>query len=175
MLAAARYYADLVIANLMDHAYAALTVPEELMGYPELFAGLQRVPTPMLEENWDFDSECLTGELLHRAVVPQRSQVSSCMPFAGPCKGDSMLLGHSSVKLPLKGDAMCAYAWQHWEFVDEGKPGHPKLGFRTLLPDTSVVVQARQPPSACGKATTEPCMSIATNSMPPYARKPVCF
>ena len=38
--------------------------------------------------------------------------------------------------------------WQHWEFVDEGKPGQPKLGFRTLLPDTSLEVQAR-PLSSC--------------------------
>ena len=73
-----RYYADMVIANLQDHAHAALTVPEEHMAYPEGFAGLQGIPPPMLEQNWDFDSECLTGELLHQAVVPQRSQVGSC-------------------------------------------------------------------------------------------------
>ena len=70
-----RYYADLVIASLQDHAYAAFVVPEEHMAYPQLYTGLQAIPPPMLEQNWDFDSECLTGELLHRALVPQEPQV----------------------------------------------------------------------------------------------------
>ena len=72
----------MVIANLQDHAYAAFTVPEEHMEYPDLFAGLKGIPQPMLEQNWDFDSECMTGDLLHRALVPQRPQVSGCqMPL----------------------------------------------------------------------------------------------
>ena len=35
------------------------------------YACLTGVPPPMLKENWDFDSECLTGELLRKAMVPE--------------------------------------------------------------------------------------------------------
>ena len=42
---------------------------------PPLFGVLQQVPLPMLEENYDFDSECLTGERLRKAVVPELTQV----------------------------------------------------------------------------------------------------
>ena len=90
-----RYYADLVIASLQDNAYAALTGSEELLEYPSLFAGLTRLPRPMLNENWDFDGECLTGELLRQAMVPQLSNVRNSKPLSqllllcswlpGPC------------------------------------------------------------------------------------------
>ncbi len=36
---------------------------------------LKQVPPPMLEDKYDFDSECLTGERFHEAVVPDLTQV----------------------------------------------------------------------------------------------------
>lgn len=72
--------ADIVIASLQDNAYAALTAPDELFELPNLYKGLAGVPRPMLDENFDFDSECLTGELLRQAMVPQLSKVSRLAP-----------------------------------------------------------------------------------------------
>ena len=71
-----RYYADLVIGTLQDHAYAATTVSPEHYEYPSIFASLKDVPPPMLENNYDFESECLTGEALHKAAVPESTEVS---------------------------------------------------------------------------------------------------
>ena len=71
-----RYYGDMVIAALQDEAYAALTIPEEHMQYPHVFELLTAIPPPVLEENWDFDSECLTGEPLRQVMVPELSEVS---------------------------------------------------------------------------------------------------
>ena len=34
---------------------------------------------------------------------------------------------------------------QGWIFVDEGKKGRKKEGFRTTLPDASIVLQVREP------------------------------
>ena len=62
-----RYYADVVIASLQDSAYAALTAADEGPEIPTLFEKLAAIPRPMLEDNWDFDSECLTGKLLQRS------------------------------------------------------------------------------------------------------------
>ena len=76
LCALCRYYGDLVIATLQDQAYAALTVPEEHMQYPPPFEGLTGIPPPMLEENWDYDSECMTGEQLRQIIVPELSKVS---------------------------------------------------------------------------------------------------
>ena len=69
-----------MIASLQDNAYAALTTADEGSDFPSLFERLAAIPRPMLEENWDFDGECLTGELLHQAVVPQLSTVSGPEP-----------------------------------------------------------------------------------------------
>lgn len=60
---------------MQDHAYATYIISEEQMVTPPLFGVLQQVPLPMLEENYDFDSECLTGERLRKAVVPELTQV----------------------------------------------------------------------------------------------------
>ena len=57
-----RYYGDLIISALQDHAFAAYTLAEDHMQFPRDYASLTGVPPPMLKDNWDFDSECLTGE-----------------------------------------------------------------------------------------------------------------
>ena len=59
----------MVIATLQDHAYDAISMAgdhEELL--PQ-FTTLRTGPPPMLINNYEMDSECLTGELLHAAAV----------------------------------------------------------------------------------------------------------
>ena len=73
-----RYYADMVIATLQDHAYGAISQASEHQELPPLFTGLKEVPPPMLKDNYEMDSECLTGEHLHAAAVPGLSKV--CFP-----------------------------------------------------------------------------------------------
>ena len=65
----------MVIAKLQDHAYKAISQAGEHEELPPLFTGLREVPPPMLKDNYEMDSECLTGELLHAAAVPARSKV----------------------------------------------------------------------------------------------------
>lgn len=76
-----RYYADIMIATLQDHAYAAYAQAGEQDELPPMFTDLRNLPEPMLEENWEMESACLSGEPLRDAVVPEQSQVR---PVAGP-------------------------------------------------------------------------------------------
>ena len=76
-----RYYADMMIATLQDHAYAAYAQAGEQDELPPMFTDLRNLPEPMLEENWEMESACLSGEPLRDAVVPKQSQVR---PVAGP-------------------------------------------------------------------------------------------
>ena len=71
----AKMLRHLVIATLQDHAFATYMISEEHVEAPPPFHILKQVPPPMLEDNYDFDSECLTGEMLHEAVVPDLTQV----------------------------------------------------------------------------------------------------
>ena len=66
-----------MIATLQDHAYAAYAQAGEQEELPPIFTDLRDLPDPMLEENWDMESECLSGEGLRDAVVPEQSQVRS--------------------------------------------------------------------------------------------------
>ena len=70
-----RYYGDLLIAAMQDQAYAAFTIPDDHMQYPHGFEALTGLPPPMLEDNFDFDSECLSGEQLREVGVPELSEV----------------------------------------------------------------------------------------------------
>ena len=47
---------------------------------------------------------------------------------------------------------------QDWAFVDEGKAGHPKLGFRTTLPSSSMVLQAS--PTKLGVPVIHICQTV---------------
>ena len=75
-----RYYADLAIAALQNHARDAYTVPEDAMGYPGVFAPLADVPPPMLEGNFEMHSNCLAGEQLRQAFVAELSEVAPPWP-----------------------------------------------------------------------------------------------
>ena len=75
-----RYNADLAIATLQNHAWDAFTVPEDGMGYPGVFAGLADLPPPMLEDNFELHSNCLSGEQLRQAYVPELSEVALPWP-----------------------------------------------------------------------------------------------
>ena len=75
-----RYYADLAIAALQNHARDAYTGPEEGIGYPGVFAPLADVPLPMLEDNFELHSNCLAGEQLRQAFVPELSEVAPPWP-----------------------------------------------------------------------------------------------
>ena len=72
-----RYYGDMVIATLQDHAYASYSLGGDGDELPAVYAELSAVPPPMIENNWDLDSECLTGEALRAAAVPELTAVRS--------------------------------------------------------------------------------------------------
>ena len=68
-----------MIATLQDHAWSAFSQAGEHDELPPAFTALREVPPPMLKDNYELDSECLTGELLHAAAVPGKSVVR-CFP-----------------------------------------------------------------------------------------------
>ena len=70
-----RYYADMLIATLQDHAYEAISTAGDHEELLPLFTSLRSDPPPMLNDNYEMDSECLTGARLHAAVVPGESAV----------------------------------------------------------------------------------------------------
>ena len=55
---------------------------EEMQWQEDVYAELSAVPPPMIENNWDLDSECLTGEALREAAVPELTAVrrTLCIP-----------------------------------------------------------------------------------------------
>ena len=62
---------------MQDLAYASYTLAGDWEELPAAYAELSAVPPPMIENNWDLDSECLTGEALRAAAVPELTAVRS--------------------------------------------------------------------------------------------------
>lgn len=84
----------MVIATLQDHAYASYTLAGDYEELPAVYAELTKVPPPMIENNWERDSECLTGETLRKAAVPELTAVRSIPGNSPPsCTLSSLLPG----------------------------------------------------------------------------------
>ena len=82
-----RYYGDMVIATLQDHAYEAISMAGEHEELHPMFMKLREDPPPMLKDNYELDSECLTGERLRAAVLPGQSEVRPAL-FQSVCAMD---------------------------------------------------------------------------------------
>ena len=145
-----RYYADLVIASLQDHAFASLG-PQPSESSQVISSALAELPPPMLLDNEAQASSCLTAYDLKKAIVPKLSSVSAFHDCRPAWRTATTLIDvhfPRSSSRELCGDARAPASdpsalteQKEWTFVDEGKPGRPKLGYRTLVADTSIVLE----------------------------------
>lgn len=159
MRAHRRYYADLAIASLQDHAYASLG-PQQSHSSANISSALAELPPPMLLDNEAQSSSCLTGIALQKAIVPELSSVSASTD-ADSCSGLALEVpdANKPINVPYilipnclrvcsatlvnqcQLSNLCWSMQTDWTFVDEGKPGRPKMGYRTLVANTSIVME----------------------------------
>ncbi|CAL8471752.1 g11294 [Coccomyxa elongata] len=92
-----RYYADVMVAFLEDHAWAAATgSPDGLLTGPR-----SPLPAPLIPNNYEHGQQCAIDEALVTLVQPS----------------------------------------QGWEWVDEGKLGHHKRGWRSVTPGSKLITK----------------------------------
>ncbi|CAL8471753.1 g11295 [Coccomyxa elongata] len=110
-----RYYADVMVAFLQDHAYAAATGPST--GPPT--GPPHPLPAPLIPSNYEHGSQCAINEALITLVQPS----------------------------------------QGWEWVDEGKLGHHKLGWRSVTPGSKLITKPMDTTSTV-QNSSEPVLLI---------------
>ncbi|BDA47126.1 hypothetical protein COCOBI_09-5810 [Coccomyxa sp. Obi] len=108
-----RYYADVMVAFLQDHAWAAATGP--LSGPPT--GPRSPLPAPLIPNNYEHGQQCAINEALITLV--ESSQ------------------GWEWVD---QGKSGCGVL-HGWEWVDEGKLGHHKRGWRSVTPGSKLITK----------------------------------